>query len=404
MFKTLKKIAFERVGGTDEEKRVFDILAEEVRSRGLEPSFETFEVETFRRGKGTVALLNDEQLSFDVNPVGLSGSADITAPFRYVEPSNLPFIESDGGEIIVLPEGVSFKHYEQLARLRAAAFIVVNPPGKKLGFPSLKRNFTTRYKKIPGAVISYEAGLRLISEGKTKLRLVTAQEEFVGTSRNMIVTLHGQKDEGEICVCAHADSVAGSPGAVDNGAGCIEMLGVMGHFAKNPPRRTVRFCFFGSEELGLLGSQFYVERHKDELDRIALLFNLDVGGDIFGDNKAFITGSEELANYIDSRNKLRGMGLRVSRSIYSSDNMHFARCGIPSVNLARMGLGASLGHTEDDDLRNVDERSLRSLAEIALDYIEEVANARALPFEKSIPKDIEEQVEKYLSERFGIEG
>ncbi|MCD6501110.1 Zn-dependent exopeptidase M28, partial [bacterium] len=231
-----------------------------------------------------------------------------------------------------------------------------------------------------------------------------AQEEFVGTSRNMIVTLHGQKDEGEICVCAHADSVAGSPGAVDNGAGCIEMLGVMGHLAKNPPRRTVRFCFFGSEELGLLGSQSYVERHKDELDRIALLFNLDVGGDIFGDNKAFITGSEELTNYIDSRNKMHGMGLRVTRNIYSSDNMHFAHCGIPSVNLARMGLGASLGHTEDDDLRNVDERSLRSLAEIALDYIEETANARALPFERSIPKDIEEQVEKYFSERFGIEG
>jgi Zn-dependent M28 family amino/carboxypeptidase len=220
----------------------------------------------------------------------------------------------------------------------------------------------------------------------------------------MVVTIHGHHDDGEILVCAHADSVAGSPGAVDNGAGCVEMLGVIGHFAKNPPRRTMRFCFFGSEELGLLGSQFYVEKHRDELDRIAIVFNLDVGGDIFGDNRAIITGDQQLANYIDSRNKLRGMGLRVTRSIYSSDNMPFAMRGIPSVNFARSGLGASLGHTSEDDLRNVDERSLRSLAEIALYYIDEIANARAFHFERVIPEDIEIEVDKYFSERFGIVG
>ena len=404
MLDTLKKIAFERVGGTEEEKRVFDILADEVRSRGLDPAFETFEIETFRRGTGTVTLLDDDMQSFDVNPVGLSGSADISAPFRYVEPSNLPFIESDGDEIIILPERVSFRHYEQLARLRAAAFIVVSPPGKKTGFQSLKKDFAAKFGRIPGAVIGYGTGLKLISNSKTKLHLVTKQNEFVGTSRNMVVTIHGHHDDGEILVCAHADSVAGSPGAVDNGAGCVEMLGVIGHFAKNPPRRTMRFCFFGSEELGLLGSQFYIEKHRDELDRIAIVFNLDVGGDIFGDNRAIITGDQQLANYIDSRNKLRGMGLRVTRSIYSSDNMPFAMRGIPSVNFARSGLGASLGHTSEDDLRNVDEYSLRSLAEIALYYIDEIANARAFHFERVIPEDIEIEVDKYFSERFGIVG
>ncbi len=403
MLNTLKKIAFERVGGTEEERRVFDILAEEVRARGIEPTLEAFEVETFRRGTGEVTLLKDTPVRFNVNPIGLSGSADLDAEFRYIEPSNLPFAEPCPGQIVILPERVSFKHYEQLARIGAAGFIVVNPPGHKPGYHSLKKNFASRFGKIPGAVIGYEAGLKLISNAKHMLHMSLQQDEFVGESHNLIATIEGERPEGEIFVCAHADSVAGSPGAVDNGAGCVEMLGLIGHFAKNPPRRTMHFCFFGSEELGLLGSYAFVERHKAELDKIAVVFNLDVGGDIFGDNKALITGDQDLANFVDSHNKLRGMGLHVTRSIYSSDNMHFARYGIPSINFARSGLGASLGHSIDDDLRNVDERSLRSLAEIALEFAIVTANAIAMPFERKIPKDISDEVTKYFGERFGIE-
>ncbi|MCK5833196.1 Zn-dependent exopeptidase M28 [bacterium] len=403
MLNTLKKIAFERVGGTDSERKVFDILIDEVRTRGLEPHLEPFEISTFHRGEGNVVLESESPLKFAVNPIGLSGNADITANFRYIEPSNLPLADSCEGQIIILPERVSFRHYEHLARIGASAFIVVNPPGHKPGFQSLKSNFVDCYGKIPGAVIGYEAGLKLISNNKHKLHLQCQQEEFLGISHNLLVTIKGQKNDGEIFVCAHADSVAGSPGAVDNGAGCVEMLGIMGHFAKQPPKRTIHFCFFGSEELGLMGSQFYVKKHIDELNKIAIVFNLDVGGDIFGDNKAIITGDQNLANFIDSHNKLRGMGLRVTRSIYSSDNMPFARHGIPSVNFVRSGLGASLGHSSDDDLRNVDERSLRSLAEIALDYIISVANGIALPFERTIPNDIADEVEKYFIERFGLE-
>jgi len=403
MFKTLEKIAFERVGGTEEERRVFDILAEEVRARGIEPSLEPFEVETFRRGTGRVTLLNDSPAEFSVNPIGLSGSTDITTEFRYIEPSKLPFTDSCAGQIVVLPEHVSFRHYEQLARLGAVGFIVVNPPGRKPGFQSLKASYTAKHGKIPGAVIAYDAGLKLISSGKNRIRLETSQEEFVGTSHNLHAVIEGEHSNGEVFVCAHADSVAGSPGALDNGAGCVEMLGIIGHFAKHPPRRTIRFCFFGSEELGLMGSQFFVEKHTSELEKIAVVFNLDVGGDIFGDDKALITGDQDLANFVDSHNKLRGMGLKVTRSTYSSDNMPFARHGIPSVNFARSGLGASLGHSIDDDMRNVDERSLHSLAQKALDFIDVVANAKAIPFERKIPPDMVEEVDKYFSERFGIE-
>ncbi len=404
MLKTLQRIAFERVGGSLEERKVFDILSDEVRSREIEPTLESFEVDSFKAGEGTVEVLAEEPVSFKVNPVGLSGNADVTGKARFVESAKLTYLEKAEADIILLlPEKIKYEQYKKLHELGISAFLLVNNPGKTPGYPSLKRTFTERFGKIPGAVISYEAGRRIISENDTPIHLVTQQEEFRGESHNLVATIPGDIADEEILLCAHADSVADSPGAVDNGAGCVELLGILGHFAKNRPKRTLRFCFFGSEELGLLGSQTYVEAHKDELDKIRLVINLDLGGDIFGDNRAIVTGPKEITNYIDSRSKLRGLGLKVSSDIYSSDNMPFAKKGIPTVSFGRSGLGASLGHSADDDLRNVDERSLRSMAEIALDFTAEMANAQAFPFKKEMPDDIAEKVDEYFRERMGLE-
>jgi len=399
MLKTLKKIAFERVGGSPEEKKVFDILAEEVKSRGIEPVLESFEVDTFRSGEGHVEINGK---SFAANPVGLTGNADITGALRYIEPTTLPLAEDADGQIVLLSGGVNYEKYKKLAELDVAGFLIVTRPGKKAGFPAIKKKAITDFGKIPGAVISYEAGRVLIQSGNIPARLVTDQKEYKGTSHNLLATIPGEIDDEDILICAHADSVADSPGAIDNAAGCVELLGLLGHFAKNKPRRTLRFCFFGSEELGLLGSHEYVKKHSDELESIRLVINLDLGGDIFGDNQAIITGPKEIETYIDSNSKLHGLGLHVKSDVYSSDNMPFARKGIPSVSFARVGLGSSLGHSCEDDIRNVDEKSLRDMANIALDFADKMVNARVFPFERQIPDDIGEKVEKYFKERQGL--
>lgn len=400
MLKTLKKIAFERVGGTPEEMKVFEILAEEVKSRGLESHLEPFQVRTFRFGTGKAEILSDPPQSFKANPIGLTGSVDVTAKARYVEIPNLENMDTAEGEILLIHKRMTYDIYRNLKRLNPSAFMLINEPGKTPGYPIVKESLVYKFGKIPSAVISYEAALKIIS-AKEKIRLTLDQEDFEGTSHNLVAVIPGEIEDEEIVIGAHADSVASSPGAVDNGAGCVEMLGLIGHFAKEKPRRTLRFIFFGSEELGLLGSREYVRAHKDDLEKIRLMVNLDMGGDIFGEDKAIITGENELATYIDSRNKLTGMGLRVSRGIYSSDNMPFAWEGIPAISFGRMGLGASLGHSSDDDLRNVDENSLRSIANIAMKFVSEIANARQIPFERSVPDDIMEQIDDYFYTKNG---
>lgn len=403
MLKTLKKLAFERVGGTDEEKKVFEIIAEEIRSIGFEPIWEPFEVDTFRAGNGSITVEGTRPHSYKVNPVGLSGSADVSGKLRFIEASALPHAKSAEGEIVLINDHIGYKAYEKLSKIKALAFLTVSSPGKPAGFPSLKKLAIERFGKIPGGVVTYETGLKLISKVGKKARLFTEQKEFVGVSHNLITFIPGEIEDEDLVLCAHADSVADSPGAIDNAAGCVELIGLISYFKKNKPRRNLRCCFFGSEELGLLGSHAYVDAHRDELSRIRLVINLDLGGDIFGDNQAFITGGEEIANYIDSRNKLRGLGLKVKKSIYSSDNMPFARQGIPSISFGRAGLGTSLGHSCKDVVSNVDERSLRSMAQIALEFVYELANASEFPFERKIPQDIADEVAKYFRERQGLD-
>lgn len=54
---------------------------------------------------------------------------------------------------------------------------------------------------------------------------------------------------------AHFDTVPGSPGADDNGSGVVGLLAIARYFARRPLLRGVRFCFFGREETGLMGSK-----------------------------------------------------------------------------------------------------------------------------------------------------
>jgi hypothetical protein len=102
-------------------------------------------------------------------------------------------------------------------------------------------------------------------------------------SANVICTSRSPVgNEAEIILCAHIDSYAGSPGANDNASG-IGVLIELGRYFKGLGDQItcpIKFIAFGAEELGILGSRVYVERHAEDLKRCVLVFNLDqVGGE-----------------------------------------------------------------------------------------------------------------------------
>ena len=77
---------------------------------------------------------------------------------------------------------------------------------------------------------------------------------------------------------AHLDSVAEGPGINDNGSGVAAVLETALQLGSSPQmQNAVRFGFWGAEELGLLGSNNYVESlDVDALKDIALYLNFDM--------------------------------------------------------------------------------------------------------------------------------
>lgn len=104
---------------------------------------------------------------------------------------------------------------------------------------------------------------------------------------NVIADIVGTERPDEmVIVCAHLDSWdgPGSVGANDNGTGVVSAMEAARILMKSgvKPKRTIRFALWTGEEQGLLGSRGYVQKHKDDWDKISLVLNDDGGTNYHG--------------------------------------------------------------------------------------------------------------------------
>jgi Zn-dependent M28 family amino/carboxypeptidase len=97
------------------------------------------------------------------------------------------------------------------------------------------------------------------------------------TTRNVIAETQGGRADNVVMSGAHLDSVTAGPGINDNGSGSALQLELALQLAKEKVTNKVRFAWWSAEELGLLGSQYYVSQlsFEQQLD-IALYLNFDM--------------------------------------------------------------------------------------------------------------------------------
>lgn len=120
--------------------------------------------------------------------------------------------------------------------------------------------------------------------------------------RNIIVDIPGELPE-IIYVTAHFDKIDAAPwgtflgqltiglsdvctspfclsdGAIDNGASCAVLIQLAEWFTLHKPKYSLRFVWFGGEEVGLRGSKCHVARlSSEEWDKVILAINLDGAG------------------------------------------------------------------------------------------------------------------------------
>ncbi len=394
----LKSVSFPRLGGSDSEKKAAEMIAGELKSMGLNPTIEEFEIWSFANPKAKVEVVEPYKATIEASALGLSGNTPpegIEAPLKNVETGAVEFLNDVEGAITLATGNGGSKGYERSKKKGVVGRLLVGRPGADLFNLAVNSFQFERFGKLPSAWIKYQDGLDLIKKGASKVSLFVSQDEFKAMSRNVVVDIPGTTEPEEIILLgAHFDSVYDIDGAHDNAAGSVTILEMARHFAAHPAKRTLRFVWFGTEELGLKGSWSYIERHADELKGHIFMVNVDVAGSIIGNNAVAVMASDKVLNYLDVMGKEQGIGLSARSSIYSGDCIPLGHKGVPSVTFMRGGGGPI--HTKADTADDVDAAHIAMLGDFILDFTRKMANAAEFPFAREIPEGIKKQTEEYI--------
>lgn len=193
-------------------------------------------------------------------------------------------------------------------------------------------------------------------------------------SQNIIAELPGTRPD-TIVVGAHYDSAnLNAPGAVDNASGVGVLLELARVLSKEPHEETYQLIFFGAEEYGLVGSQFYAA--QADLSAVRWMLNVDMIGtpleiDVAGKKSA----PPELIKQVTALAKESHIAFHLSRDFImmtressqggTSDFSSFLDQGIPALGLGISGRPAGYFHRPEDRLDRVSLEEMQKVGDFA---------------------------------------
>ncbi len=403
-FEVLKKISFERIAGTEEELKCAHMIEEECKKAGVDVVIEDFEIDAPVIQEVSFKVTTPVEVEFTCIGVGKSGvtpAEGIEAPLCYVENGMDANLLDVKGKIVLLTGGAP-DTMEKLTKAGALGYVQVHgslfDPEEMV---SEIRTRTARKKpgdetKLPGVVIHITDAQKLLRMNPELVKMTLIQDmDNKGTSHNVIATIPGtEKPEEVITFTAHYDSVIYSTGAWDNGTGSITIMELMHYYNANKPKRTLKFIWCGSEEIGLVGSKAYCEKHKDELENVLFNINVDMTGTLLGYEIAVCSCEEAVSKYIDFLGKIEGFPIKTRVDMYSSDSSSFAINGVPAVTFARLAPhGGAEIHSRKDVIDHLDPEKFIKTVEFMAKFSDNVINSKVFPVSKEFPKELNEKIE-----------
>jgi len=177
--------------------------------------------------------------------------------------------------------------------------------------------------------------------------------------------------EDYIMLGGHIDTVYSGPGAIDNTAGAVTTLEAARLMLEYQPdlKRTLKFAFWGGEEVGLKGSKGYYVHNRDDVDEHMISYlNWDMNNaNLAVDNRmAIFVPDEEMYNEFlaigrqmndtDPTLETRyNLSIKHQDWIYGGTDWHFFYHGSEELNLTggkpwadERGSGAIGGHSPED--------------------------------------------------------
>lgn len=259
---------------------------------------------------------------------------------------------------------------------------------------------------VPSISVSYEDGMFLARtlehEGEVKLRIKTADKNLDVTTYNVIADIPGSSRSKEyVVVGSHYDGHDISQGAVDPASGAVTVMEIARNLqmAKDKLKRRVRCICFGAEEIGLYGSYNYVAMHRDEMDKIRFMLNLDSGGSQ-GKKGIILHDSPELEPFLERWAAEMKAELPFFQRVGPySDHWPFFLKGVPcgsggDPEAIRTSTGRGYGHSKYDTVDKVDLEYLRLAAANYTRFLFRVANAEDWKPRRKTQQEIQEFIKK----------
>jgi Zn-dependent M28 family amino/carboxypeptidase len=308
-----------------------------------------------------------------------SGSGDVTAPLQAVDLVLPPgptaststsgceaedFADFVAGNIALIQRGTcDFAVKAANAFDAGAVGVIIFNEGQEGRTETLAGTLGFEFSDdLPVIGTSFEIGnelATLLAAGEVVIHLLTETLiELDVPTQNLIAETPTGRDDRVVMAGAHLDSVPTGPGIQDNGSGSGTLLELALQIAELgiEPRNTIRFAWWGAEEAGLVGSQFYVDSlTKSEAKDIELYLNFDMIASpnyarfvYDGDGSAFgirgPAGSRAIEEVFEEYFASQGLASEPTAFDGRSDYDAFITAGIPAGGLFT---GAEDNKTED---------------------------------------------------------
>lgn len=204
--------------------------------------------------------------------------------------------------------------------------------------------------------------------------LLSATRSYSDIAYNVVGLLPGRSRANEVIILsAHYDHMGRSGGRIMNGAnddasGTTGVLALANYFAqRNDNERTLMFCAFAGEELGLKGSKDFV-RYVDP-DKIKAVINIEmIGVSQYGKKRVFVIGEGYSSLHTILKKNLDSCGLQImkepglTRELFKrSDNYSFAVKGVPAHTIMSSDDNERCYHRPCDETDRIDVSNMTDI-------------------------------------------
>jgi len=263
-------------------------IANELKSNNIKPLRKKSYFQTFKISVNSITSVKDLEIDelklkpahdFIIWPNSPSISGKYELFYLTQENSNDLFLKDLSRTFIVLDSTLKNDENSKLF----AELIQYTNPFRAKGVISLENKLTQVHRSYYQSWSYIEILSNKYPIGSDSLSIDITTEFTKNYKANNVCAIINGKSDSIIILSAHYDHVGEFgdeyfPGANDNASGVSFLLDFAKKYSDKKPKNTIVLLFSASEEIGLLGSDYFVNSNIIDFNKVKMAINLDMIG------------------------------------------------------------------------------------------------------------------------------